>query len=210
VVWGKPETLREVRGHAREILGGLDLRLKHGGEWNHCATGLPFLGFVIYPDRIRLNKMGRKRLRRKLRELEEEWKAGMLSESDRAQRGESLFAHAACGDDISWRRAILSMRRFGEEPEGQARDPRRLVEQLREELPRGSAEQEPSWQQQQEPGLPPLPGSRNGGENSPPEDALSRSRCARDETKGKSSPGFDIRSRAKKKSGGAPTDLEQP
>jgi retron-type reverse transcriptase len=201
VVWGTPATLRILRAAAREILATLGLHLKHGGEWNRCERGIPFLGFVIYPDRLRLGRQGRRRLRRKTRQLERAWQNEEISEQELQARGTSLFAHALWGDDVAWRRVVVSRGRYesteGETLEPRSRDPRRLLEQFRQELPVGDPQQEEARQPQQEPGLPCLSGSRHGDKEQqlkPPDDAPSRSHPHHgwDEPAGKTSAGIEI------------------
>jgi len=190
VLWGERATLREARARLEDALGDLELTLKHGGEWNRCERGLPFLGFVIYPDRVRLNRQGRRRLRRKLNELEKRALAGALPPGELADRATSLFAHAATGDDVSWRREVVARspwtragredldeagEEFGDGPEPQAREPRRVLERHRQELPGGEPEQERPARAEPEPGLSRLSGSRHGGRKGPPDGARSRS-----------------------------------
>ncbi len=108
VIWSTQEQLAEVREVARHELGKLHLEIKNAGEWNRCERGLPFLGYVIYPDRVRLNKNGRRRLRKKLRTLRRGHAEGTIDEAELQQRCTSLFAHAKHADDIAWRRAVLN------------------------------------------------------------------------------------------------------
>ena len=201
VVWGDREVLGRVRSAAVDALASLGLELKHGGEWNRCNRGVPFLGFVVYPDRIRVGRPGRQRLRRKVRALEREWSKGAIHEGELQARGTSLFAHVATGDDTAWRRAVLLRGRIdveGEAQEPRSRHPRRLLEQRRQELPLGVSQQERAWQPQQEPGLSCLCGSRHedGGQGpASPDDVPSRSGpvVGADEPSGKPSAGVDIR-----------------
>ena len=89
-------------------MGELKLELKDGGQWNRCERGLPFLGFVIYPDRIRMGRQARKRLGRKVSSLHKGRRQGEMSERELEQRGMALFAHAMHADDAAWRRALLA------------------------------------------------------------------------------------------------------
>ena len=91
-----------------EKLTQLDLAAKHSGEWNRASQGIPWLGFTVYPDRIRLNPNGRRRLRRKLISLRGNYCDGRLNEFDYQSRSESLLAHARHSDDINWRRSMLA------------------------------------------------------------------------------------------------------
>lgn len=110
VLWSRPSQLAEIRSIANDRLYELKLQAKHNGEWNACRQGVPFLGFVIYPDRIRLNAGGRRRLRKKFRMLDRSHKLGKLNPLDYQSRLTSLFAHARFGDDIAWRNALIRQR----------------------------------------------------------------------------------------------------
>ena len=91
-----------------ESLQQLQLRAKNGGDWNRASQGIPWLGFTVYPDRVRLNPNGRRRLRRKLKSLRRNFHHGYLNEFDYQNRAESLLAHAQHADDSNWRRAMLA------------------------------------------------------------------------------------------------------
>lgn len=112
VAWGSPDALSEVRAAAEHALADLNLRLKHGGEWNRCHQGVPMLGFVVYPNRLRLGKAGRRRLRRKTKTLEKAWEKGHIDEETLQHRGQALWAHACHGDDAAWRRTVLQFSRY--------------------------------------------------------------------------------------------------
>ena len=144
IVFGGQRDLRDLRDRAAVVLDGLGLRLKDDGVINRCALGVPLLGFTVYPDRVRLNRGGRKRLRRRIKDLERGWERGAVSELELQRRGEALFAHARFADDVAWRRGVLKFSRLGEAQEPASRDPGRLVEQHRQELPLGVSQQEVS------------------------------------------------------------------
>ena len=78
-----------------------------GGQWNACSRGLPFLGFVIYPDRVRLGRKARQRLGRKVKQLHRDWRDDRIDEDELQTRSLSLFAHARFADDAAWRAAML-------------------------------------------------------------------------------------------------------
>lgn len=203
VVWAPRDDLPMLRDTAVAALDRLGLELKHGGEWNRCSQGVPFLGFVLYPDRMRLNRAGRKRLRRKFRGLERARQVGHVE--NLTARAEALFAHARSSDDLAWRQAVLAIHDFGE---GQGPRPaRRLVEQRRQELPLGVSQQEQAGQPQQEQRIPAGFGPRHGEAVPSPDDASSRAprheRWA--ETTGKTPPRPETAGGACRKGrGGAP------
>jgi hypothetical protein len=198
VVWGTPQSLSTVRAIGHEALASVGLRARHGGEWNRCAQGVPFLGFVVYPDRIRVGRHGRARLRRKLRTLERRWIRGGAGERELQDRGTSLFAHVTTADDSAWRRTVLSFgRSFDDEREAQEPRPRgarRLLEQRCQEVPLRLSQQQEARQAQRQPGLSCLSGSRHGGREQPlasPDDvpSCSDSDEGPDESSGKPSAG---------------------
>jgi hypothetical protein len=108
IIWSDEKQLPAIRSLAERSATELKLTIKHGGEWNRCQFGVPFLGFIIYPDRIRLGRQGRRRLRGKFATIRRQFDTGKLSEDDFQRRCTSLFAHAKFGDDVAWRRAVLS------------------------------------------------------------------------------------------------------
>jgi len=185
---GDRETLVAARQGLEWLLTGLGLKMKHGGVLNACHLGVPWLGFTLYPDRIRLNPAGRRRLRRRLRSVEREYCDGVLEESALQARATALFAHARVADDAGWRRTIIGFSRIGEAQGPATRDARRFLEQPGQELPVGVPQQEEARQPQQESGFPPGLGPRHDGSIlPPPDDAPSRARPEedRDETTGK-------------------------
>ncbi len=106
VLWGTHRELLEVLRETDHFLDLIGLRATSNRQLNRCEMGLPFLGFVVYPNRLRLNRSGRKRLRGKIHRIERKFTAGEITELDLQQRSQSLFAHAAIADDIDWRREI--------------------------------------------------------------------------------------------------------
>lgn len=110
-VWYRQVQLQSIRDMALENLDLLRLKAKNGGQWNRCACGVPMLGFVVYPDRIRVNRNGRKRLRVKLSAVQRAANQGLMTELDLQQRATSLFAHVRHADDVRWRRTVVSFSR---------------------------------------------------------------------------------------------------
>lgn len=197
VVWGTRDDVFQFKSLLEEPLSRLKLAIKHDGEWNQSERGIPFLGFIIYPNRVRLGKAGRKRLRVKTRTLQKQWFKGEIGEAELQARGQSLFAHAKWGDDAAWR---LSMLRtvpldgyFGEMLEIEPCHTRRLLEQHGQELSFSVSQQEDARQPQQESGLPCGFVSRHEG-SMLTDDASSRPQDAkfRGETIGKPTVGVDI------------------
>jgi RNA-directed DNA polymerase len=127
--------LRALLPDAVALLDGLGLRVKGGGVRNRCEMGVPFLGFVLYPDRTRLNRAGRRRVRRKMKTIEKAFSRGAIRELELQARASSLFAHASFGNDVAWRRMAASFTRIGDALEPESRPARWVMEQHGEELP---------------------------------------------------------------------------
>lgn len=120
LLFGGAAELAAARAALPGVLAGYGLELKHGGILNRCALGVPWLGFVLYPDRVRLNRLGRRRLRRRLKDLERDAQRGRVDEAELQARSEALFAHARFADDLAWRRMVTGFSRLGEEAEAAA------------------------------------------------------------------------------------------
>jgi hypothetical protein len=72
------------------------------------ATGIPFLGWRVYPNHRRLKRRNGVAFQRRLKRMLGEFAAGRLSYADLNARVQSWVAHAAHGDTWGLRRAILS------------------------------------------------------------------------------------------------------
>lgn len=213
LVMGEMSELCGLRDEFAGRLAVLGLRISNGGVLNYDALGIPWLGFTVYPDRIRLNAVGRRRLRRRVREVER----SRGSEDWCQARVTALFAHATLADDVGWRREVCRFSRFGDTLEADPCDAGRFLEQHCGEVPRGDPQQEASARAEQEPGLSgPAVASRNDGMDLLPDDACS---CAPspssgegDKTKGKSPPSADSAALtgATKVAGGAPDSYVPP
>lgn len=69
------------------------LRLQlHPSVLNRTAMGIPYLGYVIYKNRIRLNQRSRKRFKRKVAELDEAWQTGRMDEHECVERMQAAIA----------------------------------------------------------------------------------------------------------------------
>jgi len=107
LVGSRPQVMR-AKTVVLDRLHELDLTAKNGGDWNRASQGIPWLGFTVYPDRVRLGVNGRCRLRRKLNNLHRDFNAQHIDEYRIQHRAQSLIAHAQHGDDINWRRSMLA------------------------------------------------------------------------------------------------------
>ena len=108
VVGGDHDPLADM---AREGLtwlrDNLGLSVKHDGELNRCAQGLPFVGWVICPDCLRLGKGAKTRFGRKLRCLERWHRKGEIGERELQTRATALCAAVMPGDTARLRAAVV-------------------------------------------------------------------------------------------------------
>lgn len=107
VVWGTRERLKKVKRDAGVFLGD-DLRLavKHDGELNRCSQGVPFVGWVVYPDKLRLGGGAKKRFSRRIRRIEKAYRSGLIDEHELHERGTALYAAVEQGDTTGLRAAV--------------------------------------------------------------------------------------------------------
>lgn len=87
-----------------------ELRLRiHPGKSRiyRAADGVTFLGWRLFPDRLRLVRDNVKRFRRKLRRLQEDYHAGRVEWEDVDSRVRAWIAHAAHGDTWKLREQVF-------------------------------------------------------------------------------------------------------
>jgi hypothetical protein len=159
VVWGdNREELKGVRDRVREFLAvELKLELKAEPCLNRTALGMDFLGYRLFPRVVRLARRSKIRFARKLRRYERAFVEGWWSEGELQQRTTALLAFVMPAESGGFRRHVLE--RFGVAAIGlEPRDPGRQLEQQREQLPVGTAQQQQPVQQEQQHWVPGCPG----------------------------------------------------
>ena len=129
----------------------LGLELKPGNI-NRTNRGLPFLGYVIFPERVTLGKRSRSRFRRKLRTAYQNLNRNVWTELDFARHVRSLIAFTDHADNA------VEFRRKAEHGIGlqERLEPclsGRQLEQQSSELPLRESKQERAWQPEQQPGV---------------------------------------------------------
>ncbi len=88
-----PEELRILRGRSTAWLHAeRGLTVKHGGEINRVDRGVPFVGFTIRPQGIRLHRRSACRYSRKLGALKRAFRQGRCGERELQRRGQALVA----------------------------------------------------------------------------------------------------------------------
>ncbi len=89
----------------------LKLTLKHNIQLNQSYRGIPFLGFRVFPNHIRLLPQSMRRFSKKLREYEQNYYEGIWSEKELVRHTEPLIDFTNAGDSLRFRRLIIE--RFG-------------------------------------------------------------------------------------------------
>lgn len=114
--------LQTVRAHVVEHLAGLRLRLNEDkSRLRRVGEGIEFLGFVVYPDVIRLGPTAVRRQRRRVRALRAAYAKGQRSLVEVAASLRSWHAHAAQGSTARLRAAVSRRARLsGPLPAGEA------------------------------------------------------------------------------------------
>jgi hypothetical protein len=168
VVWGDSRAgMRETWRRVEEFLGTeLRLELKANVSLNRTSHGMDFLGCRVFPHEVRLARRSKLRFQRKFRAFEREEMEGRWTELQLQQRMTALIAFTLPWRSRNFRSHIV--RRFGVVANGlEPRDPRRQLEQQRQQLPDGAAQQQQPDECQQQHWLPggPAPSSTRGSED---------------------------------------------
>ena len=109
---GSKEALREYLKKITLFLAGrLSLQLKDNVQLNQTRFGCPFLGFRVFPTRLRLNRRSKYRYSKKFRYYENLYRKGIWSEQTLARHVEALNAFSALADSGAFRQHCIT--RFG-------------------------------------------------------------------------------------------------
>ncbi len=170
VVWGASAADLVPVWRGIERLLGSELRLEPKGNvaLNRTAAGLPFLGYRILPEGLRLARRSKDRFARKFRAYERIGACGQWSDLVLQQRMTALVAFTLPARSRGFRAAVLQ--RLGMAANGlEPRETRGQLEQQREELPDGEPQQQQPVQQEQQPRVPvcPAPSSTGVPEGAP-------------------------------------------
>lgn len=97
-----PDWLKEIRLEIEKYLANLRLKI-HPVKSQIFATrrGANFLGFRVFPDRIRVRSENLRRARRRLRQMQADYAAHAIGTHDVSQSLQSWIAHLEHGD--TWR-----------------------------------------------------------------------------------------------------------
>ena len=103
------ELLRQVKAFAEYI--NTELRMEmHEPIINQTKYGIPFLGYVVYRDRLRLTQRSCRRYRRKMQKLAQEMDSGSIDEREYAQRATCLVAFVSKADSSGYRHYLQKMK----------------------------------------------------------------------------------------------------
>ncbi|WP_291529434.1 RNA-directed DNA polymerase [Bacteroides sp. UBA939] len=108
VLWhnDKSELLRISRELECYIASQLKMRLKPACV-NTTEKGIPFLGYVLFPDKVRLNRNSKKRFKRKMKNYEAKLETGEWTERECARHIEPLVAFTRYAETLQLRRSLL-------------------------------------------------------------------------------------------------------
>jgi len=95
----------------RYLQNHLGLKIKENWRLGRCQQGIPFLGYRISPDIIRLTRASKRRFIVKLRRYQEAWEQGRWSENELVRHVEPLLAFIQAADTFSLRTNIVQ--RYG-------------------------------------------------------------------------------------------------
>ena len=85
----------------------LSLRLKENVQLNKSLHGVPFLGYRIFPDKIRLGTVSRKRFIKKFPQYESNWTHGVWSINRLVRHMEPLIEFTKNADACEFRNSII-------------------------------------------------------------------------------------------------------
>jgi hypothetical protein len=111
VLWAddKRELRAALRAGEHFLHSELGLELKPWPYLNRTRHGLDFLGCRVFREHTALNRRSRVRFYRRLRQIEQAYQAGNLSERRLQERATALVAFTRTAGTSSWRfrRAVL-------------------------------------------------------------------------------------------------------
>ncbi len=85
----------------------LDLHLKGNIQINRCAGGIPFLGFRVFPNCIRLSPKSRHRFSKKFRQYENRFVRGDWNEKELICHMEPLMEFVKTAESCGFRRNVI-------------------------------------------------------------------------------------------------------
>jgi hypothetical protein len=157
-------TLRIAEAQVTAFLAerlGLEIK-REASRLAPVSTGVPFLGFRVWPRLVRLDAPRARRFRRRMRCLEQRHEAGALDEAAWARSAAGLCGWAEHADTVAFRVSFLAGRPARKDQPGQGEiglEPGqtwRQLEQQRAERACGQSQQHRAVEPQQQPRSSPL------------------------------------------------------
>ncbi|MCK9296690.1 MAG: RNA-directed DNA polymerase [Desulfobulbaceae bacterium] len=109
------ENRLQLRQHLISLRAFLDTQLrlqpKDNVQLNRCRHGVPFLGFRVYPSRLKLGVRSKKRFRVKFRQYEQKFLAGQWTEKELIRHMEPLFGFSFIASSHGFRKHVIQ--RYG-------------------------------------------------------------------------------------------------
>jgi retron-type reverse transcriptase len=100
--------LRAARSEIVRFLEAMRLRLNEGkSRLRRVSEGVEFLGFVVWPDQLRLGRTAVRRQRRRMKRLRRGFAAGTVRAEDVSASVVAWVAHASQGSTSGLRRHVL-------------------------------------------------------------------------------------------------------
>ena len=138
-----PERLKELRNRIAQFLCTLRLWLHPNKRViSRTQDGVRFLGYRVWPEQRKLPQANLHRFRRRLRWMQQQYAAGLIQPCDIRQRITAWLGHAQQADTWRLRTDVLSTTNFVGPAANVSCVAGRLLEQQRQEHPRGESEQQ--------------------------------------------------------------------
>jgi len=114
VIWSDSRTaLRDLQSRVADFVQSqLRVDLKPACL-NACTLGMTFLGYRVFPGRVRLSRRSRDRFRRRLRQYHAHYESGRWSEEETARHVEPLLAFVRRGESKAFRERVLQQTGLG-------------------------------------------------------------------------------------------------
>jgi RNA-directed DNA polymerase len=110
VIWHNDKTyLLAIRDKIKSFLEDKLLCRLKPEALNYCEKGLPFLGYFIFPNHIRLLQQSKQRFIRKMNLIEKHYHNGNWSASHCKRKALPLLAFVQHADTIGFRKSVLAL-----------------------------------------------------------------------------------------------------
>ncbi len=108
VFWDREKKMLLEIGKNFEVFSKVYLRLSLKPYClNDVKRGLPFLGYLIFPDKILLAQRSKKRYAKKLNGLQQEYESGIINEHEYQTRLNSLISFTEHANALGFRKKVM-------------------------------------------------------------------------------------------------------